>query len=419
MMRTIRASLMAGVLLANATVTPAQVILNEANAVGNTEPWVEIDPSKPYEGFDYGILPFSGNTNSPVDPNNPGNPFSDVDALTPGVQSELPNGWTGDTGWARIQENGGDWIELVITDDFADLRGYWLYWENDDNGNGTIGEAGEFGFVRLSFDPRWSNLRRGTIITISEDPLRDEIRDRYPFFLDPPSAAVTHDTGFDYDLSTNISFDPIGIGTQTSPESDGDWHMHFWVNESVTQNGNMDTQYFLAGSNIKADNDDWRHYIFDATNPGPSPTGDRTTGLVQGPIGEADPNWGDLSGGGGVNNQEVISLSHDPNAGIGNAWYEDVDFSTFGRPNLFNVGGIESTLTGVQDFSTKRAWLASTKTGDTNYDDNVDATDLENHVANLTGPQQATDVPWSRGSFDGDGDGDLDDYRQMQLNFGA
>ena len=405
-------------ILSSALLASGQVILNEANAVGNSAPYTETGgASKPYEGFDYGILPYSGNINSPIDPNEPGNPFPDVDAGTPGIQTELPNGWTGDTGWARIYENGGDWIELVITEDFADLRGYWLYWENDDNGNGTPAEDGEWGYLHLSNDPAWMNLRAGTIITISEDPLRDEIRDRYPVVTsDPEAAPVIHDTGLDYDLNTNTSFDPIGVGVPTAPEEDGDWHKHFWVNEPITQNSNQDTQYFLAGSNIKVDNDDWVHFIFDATNPGPTPTGDISTGLVQGPIGEVVPGWGDFTGGGGVGKQEVISLNGDPVSDIGNGWYEDIDFSTFGRPNLFNASS-EVTLDGVQDFSNVRAWLALVKIGDSNYDDCVDIEDADTTLEHLSGPGTVLDLPWSSGGYDGAGDVPMVDVSLLQINF--
>jgi hypothetical protein len=405
------------ILIAASCSVSAQLILNEANAVGNTEPYIEDGgTTKPYEGFDYGVLPYSGNTNSPIDPNEPGNPFPDVDAVAPGVQDELPNGWKAETGWARILENGGDWIELVVTEDFTDLRGYWLYWENDDDQDNIPGEAGEWGFVRLSYDPAWMNLRAGTIITISEDPVRAEIRDRYPDIPgDPPSAPVIHDTGHIYDLGTNLGFDPIGVGVPTAPEDDGDWHIHFWLNESITQNQGMDTQYFLADSNIKVDNDDWVHWIFDSTNPGPSPGGDLTTGLVQDIVGEDAPDWGDDTGGGGVNNQEVIALNADPVSGISASWYEDIDFSTFGRPNLFNAA-VESTLDGVQGFSTVRAWLPNVKIGDSNYDDCVDFVDVSVTLSNLTGPENAIDLPWSQGSFDGDGDADIVDISLLQIN---
>lgn len=407
------------------TFANAQLVLNEATAIGVNGEYIEIGgPSKPYEGFDYGILPHSGNNNSPVDPTTPGNPFPDVDAGQMGVQSMLPNGWVGTTGFGRIQGNGGDWIELVVTEDCADLRGYWLYWENDDDQDGTLGEPGEFGYVRLSNDPIWSNLRAGTIITISEDIIADEIRDRYPAITE--GTPVTHDTGFDFDMSTNTSFDPIGVATPATTDPNnyfhpGDWHMHFRVDEAITQNANLDTQYFLAGSNIKIDNDDWRHFIFGPGNPGADPNTrfpDVVTDLVQGPIGETEFEWGAGTGGGGVNNQEVISLNFDPASGLDSSGYEDIDFSSFGRPNMFNISTAEVTLDGVQDFSGLRAWVRLVKDGDTDFDKDVDFDDAQTQLGNMTGPENSTTIPWSQGSFDGDGDNDVADFARLQACFG-
>ena len=108
----------------------AQLILNEANAVGITASNNYLQDGEVYEGYDYGVIPYSGNSNPPTAGVNPGNPFpADVDSGTAGLQTTLPNGWDGSTGWARIQENGGDWLELVVTSDLTDLRGYTLYWK--------------------------------------------------------------------------------------------------------------------------------------------------------------------------------------------------------------------------------------------------------------------------------------------------
>ncbi len=386
----------------------AQLILNEGNCVGPNGRWIEHDTSKPYEGFDYGVIPHSMNNNSPIAPVNPGNPFNDVDSSMPGVQMELPNGWTGDTGFARISENGGDWIELVVTQDFADLRGYTLYWENDDNGNGVVGDgADERGIIRLSNDAFWSQLRAGTIITISEDIQFAEVRDGYP--LAPPNSNI-HNTGFFYDLSTDLAFDPIGVGTPAMPEEDGDWHVHLWLNEGGV------TPYFVSGADLRVDNDNWRMWIFDSTNL--DPVSDKVTGLVQSAVGESAPGWGANTGAGGVNSQELVAClaDIDPNATITAADYEDVDFSTFGRPNLYNMA-TEATLDGVQDFSPARAWLAMTLNGDSDYDGDVDADDRMRHFDNYTGPDGATDLPWAAGAVDGDGDIDLRDTSLLQADY--
>lgn len=395
----------------------AQLILNEGNAVGPSGMWLEVDLAKPYEGFDYGVIPHSGNIESPLDPDNPGNPFPDVDASMPGIQTELANGWTTDFGWARIAENSEDWIELVVTEDFSDLRGYWLYWENDDDGNGVIGEnESERGFIRFTNDPLFAALRAGTIITICEDRTQPEVRDGFP--LAPPNTNI-HDTGLVYDLDTDLRYDPIGVRTLEDALADtyaGDWTIHLWLDEDVTVNQLQDTQWFQAGSDMRVDNDDWRMWIFDSTNP--DPVTDKVTGLIQTAIGESAPDWGDNTGAGGVGSQEVIALVRDPFTGQTAADYEDIDFSSFGRPNVYNQFS-EATPDGVQDFAPLWAWLADVLAGDTDFNSMVDFDDAQAVFAHLTGPGNASDIPWSRGSFDGDGDGDLADFAALQVSYGT
>ena len=326
----------------------AQLLLNEANAVGiGTDSYIEADTAKPYEGYDYGVLPHSGNNEPPYSANpgdTLGNPFpADVDTGTAGNQTTLPNGWTGMTGWARIKYNGGDWMELVVTEDHTDLRGWTLYWENNDNNFGIGFTADDRGFIKMTNDPVWANLRAGTIITLSEDSYAYEIRDGYPL---APEFSYEHDTGYAYDLRTNTGFDPF--------DGNNDWHIHFHVDEDYTDDG-IATRWFEGYSDIKVDNDDWRMAIFDASNTtladqvnqvASRDDLDLTTGLVGGFVGESAAGWG----GGGVNNQEVITYRGDPSGTSDVGDYEDVDFSTFGTPNLYN-NSTETTLDGVQDFS--------------------------------------------------------------------
>lgn len=157
-------------LLATASDIVAQLIVNEANAVSEQR-FLETDIGKPYEGFDYGIVPYSGNSQPTGSQGNPQPP--DVDGSTVGNQTSLPNGWDHTTGWARIQHNGGDWLELAVTQDHADLRGYTLLWANDESDpvNGTsIGDSpDERGFIKFSDDKAWADLRAGTIITLRDD----------------------------------------------------------------------------------------------------------------------------------------------------------------------------------------------------------------------------------------------------------
>lgn len=347
-----------------------QLIFNEGNAVGATQ-FVDVDLSKPYEGYDFGVIPYSGNINSTRDPISPGNPFPpDVDADQPDIQTTLSNGWNGTTGWGRIQGNGGDWFELVVTEDHTDLRGYTILWANDEDDplGGSVGRnPDERGFIKFTQDKAWSDFRAGTIITFSEDRSVDEIRDEFP---DGAPAVLLHDTGFNYDLSTDTRFNPFTAD---------DWHTHFHVDESLTDNG-LATRYFEAYSDIKVDNDFWQISLYDARNTtitedvrNPALTSltsfrDLATGLVHGPIGEAIANWGANVDAGSVNNQELLALRAAPLAPQpGNTLmgahvhnYEDVDFSTFGMPNMFNVVS-EGGLDGVQDFhSLRQPVLANT-----------------------------------------------------------
>ena len=346
-------------LLFNSTVACGQLILNEASAVGDDQ-FVQTDEDfacdKAYEGYDFGVHPYSGNSNGVFDPV-PGNPFpADIDnsdnvfdpvsmaCIDADPETTLPNGWSlkQATGFGRIQSNGGDWMELVVTDDHTDLRGYTLFWENDDNIDLAIGtNPEERGFIKFTDNEAFADLRAGTILTISERDSVAEIRDKFPddveFNLGGPDP---HDTGHVYDLSTDDSFDPY---------SADDWHVHFHVDESLTDNG-IATEYFEGFSDVKVDNDWWQMTIFDSTNtavveeaedPGVMTISDLTTGKVQETVGEI-PNL--VS----VNNQEMLTLRDDPtDATVSD--YEDVDWSTFGSPNLYN-DNTESTLDGRPEF---------------------------------------------------------------------
>lgn len=340
----------------------AQLIFNEGNSVGQSSDSYLSD-GEVYEGFDYGIAPYSGNTNSPYTGSPPGNPFpADVDSDTPGNQTTLPNGWDGTTGWARIKNNGGDWLELVVTQDHTNLRGYTLYWENNDTGAGIGADPDNRGALKLTDAQAWADLRAGTILTISEDNAASEIRDTWPDEPGVPPQTNEINTGHVYDLGTDLSFNPF---------TGNDWHVHVWCDESYTDVG-QPTEYFAGYSDCKVDNDSWQFAIFDASNTSlfgqveavVSRSGlDLTTGLVQGLVGEDVSNWGDnVPGGAGhVNNQEMTALVSNPVNGIDASYYEDLDWSTFGAPNVFNLAQTgnpnlqdDTKLGGVQDFAPLR-----------------------------------------------------------------
>lgn len=218
-----------------------------------------------------------------------------------------------DTFFGRIMGNGGNWVELVVTEDKLDIRGWQLRWR-EGNADGT-GEViwwpnGNFrqGVITFSNDPLWANLRAGTIITIIEKD--------------------TAEGGLD----TDVSFDPCI----------GDW----WININ-----SYDKQYVTAIHNrpdrpdgyFSVDNEDWEGRIVDTSaNP------------VSGPVGEAVPGWE----GGGINSREAGKLQAAPSSFVTIDQYDDSNSSTFGKPNrwteLISIFP-EVTCPQAQDFSVLRA----------------------------------------------------------------
>ena len=81
-----------------------------------------------------------------------------------------------------VQGNGGNWFELVVTEDHTDMRQWSLAWT----------EGGDAGVLVLTDAPQWADLRAGTIVTFSE---------------------LDHAAG---GLDTDMSYDPAG----------GDWWLH-------------------------------------------------------------------------------------------------------------------------------------------------------------------------------------------------
>jgi hypothetical protein len=175
-----------------------------------------------------------------------------------------------DTHFGRVAGNGGNWIELVVTRDGVDLRGWKLDWT----------EKAEAGTLVLSDDPLWTTLRAGTILTLID---RD-----------------TKDGGLD----TDTSFDPEA----------GDW----WINICT-----RDARYIISDASspgrLNTGNDDFTLTIRNAAGE-----------LVFGPCGEGAGVWT----GGGVNSQEGGALQADPSPAITpESPYSDVNHTSFGAPN--------------------------------------------------------------------------------------
>lgn len=228
------------------------LVLNEYNAVGSTK-WL-----------------------------NAGNATADA---TGGLASDLTFG--------RVLGNQNNWIELVVTQDHLDIRGWKLRWaENLKFGtNGTDLWYGDSnvnqGIITFSNDARWSNLRVGTILTVIE-------------------FKATGQTQLGYD--DDFTFDPCN----------GDW----WINvHTMANTGLISTVTNVAtdaAGNFSVGNDGWLMQVVNAAGQVVTPS------CGEGALGYA---------GGGVSSTEVCRLEGDPRMVTDTSMYDDADGSSFGRPN--------------------------------------------------------------------------------------
>ena len=210
------------------------------------------------------------------------NEFNAVDEL------EFLNGGTaiadldgtkaGDSYFGRVVGNGGDWLELVVITDHLDMRN----WKLDIYSDGLFDETLDFSNHSI-----WSNLRSGTIITVSED------------------------------VPSDISYNPAA----------GDW----WIN--VRANNDEDGLYIEA-SNFSVNSSNWQLTIKNAA------------GVVKfGPAGEG------IVPASGLGNTEIFKLEANPSAAITavSPDYDDSDsLSTFGAANEWgrqNLGLLRGNVT--------------------------------------------------------------------------
>ncbi len=200
-----------------------------------------------------------------------------------------------DTFFDRVAGNGKDWIELVVTEDNVDMRGWTFNWQ-DTNSSGVI---------TLSDNSFWQNMRMGTILTLIED-------------------------------------NPVGgqnTGTDTSTafrtDSLGDWWINICTVDEQAKSASEQLCSTDSSGTFKVNSDAWQLTIRDASNA-----------VIFGPIGEAVAAWG----GGGISSKEVGKLEADPSSGITLASYADGTSSSFGAANIWS-GGDE-----VQDFTALRSW---------------------------------------------------------------
>ncbi|MHC4751321.1 MAG: hypothetical protein ACYTFW_15800, partial [Planctomycetota bacterium] len=133
------------------------------------------------------------------------NAVSSINFLNGGNASvDGDGGRASDSYFGRVMGNGGDWFELVVITDLLDMRDWTL-----DICNGTE-------ILELTDHNIWSDLRSGTIITVSED------------------------------LQSDVSYNPAA----------GDW----WIN--VQANGTASGDYITA-SDFPVHNTSWQLTIRD------------------------------------------------------------------------------------------------------------------------------------------------------------
>jgi hypothetical protein len=194
--------------------------------------------------------------------------------------ADLSGGRAFDSYFGRVPGNGGDWFELVVITDHLNMRNWML----DIYSDGILDET-----LTLTNHSIWSDLRSGTIITVSEN------------------------------VPSDISYDPAG----------GDW----WIN--VQAHNDADGQYIEASS-FPVNSSNWQLRIRNASGT-----------IIFGPAGEG------ISPATGISSTEVFRLEADPSATItaASADYDDgSDFSTFGAPNRWggqNFGALRTVTPPV------------------------------------------------------------------------
>ena len=206
-----------------------------------------------------------------------------------------------DTYFGQVPGNGGDWFELVAVQN-VDMRGWSFYWAYTDSSETDPTELE--GWIYLSNNDFWSDIKAGTIITICQSTSANGGKD------------------------TDKTFDP---------NSTGDW----WVNicteeEQAKYNA---SQPWLARvepssdtGHFKVNKRDWYMTIYDDD--------DRA---VFGPVGEFTCRKG-------ISDEEVWYLHLDPSTSIDEDSdnFDDGVNSTFGSPNIGDNSG-DTEENGVVD----------------------------------------------------------------------
>jgi len=177
-----------------------------------------------------------------------------------------------------ILGNGGDWFELVVIDDHLDIRG----WRVDvRRGGSAVDES-----LTFAHQPIWSDLRSGTIITVSED------------------------------VADDLTYDPLG----------GDW----WINVQANTNGN-DT--YISAQSFGINDNDTRIEILNSFGTS-----------IFGPAGESV-----VPASGTIQNDEICKLEAAPSDLItANSTYRGGSSSTFGAPNVWSSGTVTQDFSALR-----------------------------------------------------------------------
>ncbi len=189
----------------------------------------------------------------------------------------LESGGT-DTFWGRVLGNGDDWFELVVIADHLDMRGWQLVMSDSDHLEDLT--------LYLTSHEIWSDLRSGTIITVSEE------------------------------LANNAD--------EYAPEI-GRW----WLNVKAADGTSGS---YITASNFWVNNDNWQLTIRDLSGV-----------AIYGPAGEG------IQPTGGVGSDEVCKLEEDPStATTPLSSYNDGGSSTFGSPNVWDGGASSQDLAALR-----------------------------------------------------------------------
>lgn len=233
--------------------------------------------------------------------------------------ANVPPGTASDAQFGRVLGNGGDWMELVITTDHLDMRGWRLDWT----------ELGASGRIQLSNNSFWQDLRIGTIVTLIQK--------------------TTAEGGLSTDLSYNGTTD-------------------IWVNintrDTALVTGTTSTKAGHVSGNFTTSNDRWTLTIRNAAGAVTMPT-----------MGEGSTAYS----GGNVNGEDICRLRQDVLPSTDStSWFDDAgSSSTFGRPNIWTACPAGTTLT--QSFTALLASgcaTAPTNPIDLNGDGVVNGADL-------------------------------------------